>query len=531
MNGRRIMMERLCQAIDATRGRLNPRKIPRALFVFLMVLCTLALMVPVWASEPQAVRFIYPEKELWIIEGDYLKIVVSGPAGAQASFSLLPIAESVPLHEEKPGSYTGIIRVAGTANKTIDGDLIVLFKNRTESVIPFAGKIKILGSQIPVVGLCGEKNAVLRTGPGGDFDRVATLPESSKVEICGRYGEWLKISLHNESCWVDMNSIKILPEGAQPSEPLLKHITARKEGQDSVIDFAFSGPCAFDLSDSVSPASLNLTFHNATSSLFEILYESRDSRGTIDFVRNTPGLLAFRINPGGLSMWGYEGSFKDNSFILRIKSAPSLADRESLKGLTVILDPGHGGRNSGAVGAGGLEEKDANLGISLDLKKLLEESGAHVVMTREVDRDLTPETSPVSEELQARVDRARENNGTIFISIHNNALADVNEGRRARGTFTYFYRLQSLELAKAINESLSGALNEQKNAFILRSFHVIRQSAMPAVLVEVTFISNPQEEEKLRSGDYRMKAAKGIHRGIMEFMKGTIKGTDSYINK
>jgi len=196
-----------------------------------------------------------------------------------------------------------------------------------------------------------------------------------------------------------------------------------------------------------------------------------------------------------------------------------MAGRKNLAGLRVILDPGHGGKDPGAVGAGMLNEKEANFAICLQLKQMLEHSGAEVILTRDDDMELTSEKSPASEELKARVDKGREKNGTIFISVHNNALADVSRGRVARGTYTYFYRPQSLELAKAINESLAGSLGEEKNAHILRSFHVIRQTSMPAVLVEVTFISNPGEELKLRDCGYRAKAAQAIHDGVVEFIR------------
>jgi N-acetylmuramoyl-L-alanine amidase len=492
------------------------------LSLFIRFILILLFMLPItsaWAEERNAARIVYPEKEIWVMEGDFFRVAVNGPPGVQASFSLLPLAESIPLYEEKPGLYTGVIRIAGTANKTIDGDLIVLMKDKTESVIPFTGSIKLLGRAIPVIGSCTEKEAVLRNGAGSDFDRVALLPESTRAEICGRYGEWYRLKLHNNDCWVNVSSIRILPEGAQASQPLLKNIASRKEGRDCVIDFTFSEKCAFSLNDSPASTSLCVTFHNATSSLFEMLYRSKnDVLRNMEFVENTSGSLTLRINLAS-SLWGFEGSFKDTVFTLRMKSPPILSDKKSLKGLKVIVDPGHGGRNSGAVGAGGLHEKEANLAISLDLKRLLEESGATVVLTRDRDDDLTPDDSPASDELQARVDRARENGGTIFVSIHNNALADVKEGRVARGTYTYFYWLQSLELAKSINESLARSLGEEKNAHICRSFHVIRQTSMPAVLVEVTFISNPGEETKLRDKEYIMKAARAIHEGMVNFIR------------
>lgn len=370
-----------------------------------------------------------------------------------------------------------------------------------------------------MAGKCIDDNGIIRTGPGDDFDRVAQIPKDVKVLINGRYKEWLKIKLGDKNFWIHEESMEMLPQETVFDEPVLKQIKCNYENENSVIEFNLNQKCAFSLNDVSSPPALIITFYNATSCIGEIIYNLKDDIiKDMEFIENMPGYVKLKINLKNNKIWGYEGDFADNNFILTIKGLPEF-EKNSLKNITVILDAGHGGSDPGAVGEAGLTEKEANLNIALELKKMLEERGAGVILTRDADKELMDKSASAYEELKSRVDIGKNNKGTLFISIHNNAMPDPKDGLTAKGTYTYFYRLQSLELAKCITQSLKDALQEEKAAYIYRSFHVIRQTYMPAVLVEVTFISNPGEEKKLTDSNYIKKCALGIYEGILKFIE------------
>jgi len=186
--------------------------------------------------------------------------------------------------------------------------------------------------------------------------------------------------------------------------------------------------------------------------------------------------------------------------------------------ITIVLDPGHGGSDCGAVGAGGLTEKAVNLELASRIGTLLASSGVHVIMTRDSDRELTSRSTPAAEELGKRVETARSTDAALFVSLHHNAMADPVAARSARGCTVYYYHQQSLPAALAIARSLAAAIEERRCDVRARSFFVIRQTDMPAVLVEAAFISNPQEEMKLRNPAYLDRAARGICRGILAFI-------------
>jgi len=495
-------------------NEVNDVRKKNKLSLLFILLCFLFCPGSIQGSD--RIELLKPDREIWLKAGDELNIAVKGPEKSQGSFSCLPFVKSAPLCEEKPGFFTGSVRIGGSFRKAVEGSLSVTFNGM--KAVDFPVKIRALSSEIPLTGVCTEERGVLRSGPGDEFDRIGELPSNVNVEVDGKRGEWYRIRPGRADFWVAGRSIRLLPEGARPDEPVLKGMVSRAEGSASVLELSIAGKCAYSISETLSPPSLYLTLYGASSATLEEAYRPESGMiSHIDFAENVPGRVSLRINLSDGPLWGYESSFSDTAFSLRLKAPPVLSEKGSLRGLNIIVDPGHGGRENGAVGKGGFKEKDANLAIAAELKSLLAKSGAAVTLTRESDSDFTPTGTPVAGELQARVDIAKERRGDLFVSIHNNAMADVAAGRIAKGTYTYYYHPHSLELAKAINAKLSADLSEQKSGYVARSFHVIRQPYMPAVLVEVTFISNPAEELKLQDSGYVKRAALSIFKGIIDF--------------
>ncbi len=198
------------------------------------------------------------------------------------------------------------------------------------------------------------------------------------------------------------------------------------------------------------------------------------------------------------------------------QTAAESIESTRLLGKSICLDPGHGGSDSGAVGPTGTKEKDNTLAIGLLLRDRLERNGATVVMTRETDKDAAYADATADEELGARVDIANEAGTDIFISIHNDAFTN----QTAAGTTTYHYGdNESARLAGAVQKCLVDEFGTRDRGSRFASFYVIRYTDMPAILVEVAFISNQEEEVLLASVDGRYKAADSIFRGIVKYFK------------
>jgi N-acetylmuramoyl-L-alanine amidase len=174
--------------------------------------------------------------------------------------------------------------------------------------------------------------------------------------------------------------------------------------------------------------------------------------------------------------------------------------------MKICIDPGHGGTDPGAIGKEPfvLNEKDVTLSISLLLKKELEEKGHKVFLTR--DKDIT-----VS--LADRAKAANQNNAEIFISIHcNSHTSDDAEGIE---TWIFPGSTMSKKLAEPVQKSLVNTFSNHKNRGIKEAnFQVLRETDMPAILVECEFISNPTQLKFLSEKENQEKIAKAITSNI-----------------
>lgn len=189
---------------------------------------------------------------------------------------------------------------------------------------------------------------------------------------------------------------------------------------------------------------------------------------------------------------------------------------EGVKGRTIVLDPGHGGSDTGAIGPSGLTEKAVTLAVSQKVKSLLEASGARVVMTRDKDVDVYGRNATDRQELQARVNVGEFAPGAnIFVSIHCNAFSSPS----AHGTEVYYYpgSVRGQKLASSIHRELLQAGGLADRGVRTANFYVIKHSSMPATLLELAFITNPREESLLGDSKYQTSLARAIVRGISKY--------------
>lgn len=171
----------------------------------------------------------------------------------------------------------------------------------------------------------------------------------------------------------------------------------------------------------------------------------------------------------------------------------------------VIIDAGHGGTDVGAT-SGGIYEKDITLDISKRVEKLLNQKGYQVVMTR-------PNDTYVS--LQDRVTISEKNDPDIFVSIH------VNSSVRPEitGVETHYYHQESMALAQTVHSSLASAVQSPNRGLFKSKFYVINHTTVPAILVEIGFISNSGEREQLVGEKRKQATAKAIADGVENYFK------------
>jgi N-acetylmuramoyl-L-alanine amidase len=193
-----------------------------------------------------------------------------------------------------------------------------------------------------------------------------------------------------------------------------------------------------------------------------------------------------------------------------------------LTGQIIVLDAGHGGYDGGAVSKGGLLEKNINLDIAFYLRDYLQEAGALVYMTREIDTDLAnPDTNKISkrktEDLMKRVEIISDVSANIFISIHLNSM----NSPQWRGAQTFYTRNHEDNeyLANRIQDEFKTNLNNtDREAKVSEpSLYLLKMSKIPSVLIEAGFLSNEEESTLLKNNKYQMKIANCIYQGIVNY--------------
>lgn len=194
-------------------------------------------------------------------------------------------------------------------------------------------------------------------------------------------------------------------------------------------------------------------------------------------------------------------------------TAPKGESAFPLKSRVIALDPGHGA-STGARGPAGTCEDGNNLAIALKLKAKLEAAGAKVVMTRTSDREAFLTDEPWVGPLESIVRISNDAGADLFISIHNNWSYNSS----ARGIGTYYMPERGTEwLASVIQEELIRATGCRDWGTIPAGFYVLRNTDAPAVLVEIGFISNWEDEQLLLSDWFRGKVAEGLYNGVLRY--------------
>ena len=175
--------------------------------------------------------------------------------------------------------------------------------------------------------------------------------------------------------------------------------------------------------------------------------------------------------------------------------------------MKICIDPGHGGSDPGAMGPTGLKEKDINLDVAVNIKRILQKHGIGTILTRQDDSRVN---------LISRVKIANDNKADYFVSVHMNS--SLNPAAMGTETFAFPNSVLGSKLAGAIQKSLVNEINSVDRGVKYENFFVLKNTKMPAVLVEVAFINNFEEEKLLKDQNFLYRASIGIAKGILTFV-------------
>ncbi|WP_374054382.1 SH3 domain-containing protein [Rossellomorea sp. FM04394] len=402
-------------------------------------------------------------------------------------------------------------------------------------------------------GIITDNSLNVRTSPSVQSSVLGVLNKGDHVEVTGSVSGWYEIQFGNDRAWVndayiEFSSSSNEEEPAAASTELIGIITVH--GLNVRDETSLNGRVVGKVSKGEKYSLLKeknnwyqiklsngkkgwvagwyvqktvtASAHESESSLenenVTILYNGTNIRSDA----NAQASVIARASSGETfpvksknGDW-YEIQLEDGSagfiagWVVSIRSGtgenttPSRNRKGGIQDKVIVIDPGHGGRDSGTIGASGTLEKLLTLRTGELLAEKLKSAGAKVVFTRKNDEYLS---------LPSRVSLSHYYQADAFISLHFDSILDSS----IVGHTTYYYQNQQKELADDIHGSLADRLPTKDRGVRVGDYHVVRENNQPAVLLELGFLSNPAEEANVNTHYFQDLAATAIYHGLGDY--------------
>lgn len=324
--------------------------------------------------------------------------------------------------------------------------------------------------------------------------------------VTGMTGSYVRLS---SGQWVRKSSVRLYTASTQMNAVITAAVYSAGEGRDSLrLDMAKSA-AALASFDGVS---LKLNISGVTSAKTPALPQNSLFSGVAVKTADNRTLYTLTLK-AGQRVDGYYIEKTATGITLQIKRHPiSNLSLGSLSGITVMVDPGHGGSETGTYGPLGLEyaEKAINLQTALKLQKALEGMGAKVLMTRTADVTLS---------LEDRLAASRSARPDMFISVHSNAMEDNVDISKTYGFSAFYREALAKPLCDKVYNTVLTSLNRNAKGMEKKNFYVMRGTWAPSILIETGFVPNPTEFEWLTDDAGQSAVAETVARAIADYFK------------
>ena len=317
--------------------------------------------------------------------------------------------------------------------------------------------------------------------------------------------EWHRLRAPDNRFWIDIHGAQLLGGPIEQAEagPVTSLRVRQNDAETVRVALSLDGSKSLE----VSPSANGVLVTVGNDDVAEFTREGNGSVGSVVSANEAQPL----ITPVPADQYGQnDASSNDDSgwkFGPRSTYVPT-------NPRLIVIDPGHGGSDRGAV-RNGLSEAAVNLDMAQRLRSLLVARGWQVKMTHATDVDVYQPNDSAHDELQARCDIANQAGARVFVSIHSNSF--INSG--PSGTTVYYSKPGDYALAQILDRDVVPLLGTKNDGTIKAHYYVTMHTDMPAVLIETAFLSNPSDFVKLDSPDWREKVAEGIANGIDEYAR------------
>ena len=480
---------------------------------------------------------IEPARDVILSRGDLLELSFRGTPGQVAEYRLpegtwQPMAEAL---EESSGNPSGLYRAALVATPSSDTPAApVQFRLQAKaSESNITGERRVEATSEAKISFWDESKlrlmrvvddgAAISFGLhevrlGGPY--LTELPVGTLLRVTGMRGNNYHVRLSPDlDGWVSSRDVEWAPPGTPMPHLSFTSLSVYGNDSEDLVGIPYPAPVPFAVTPGVSPAgraALEVDFYGAHNAATWISHRPSAKvvrEVTIQQVASDHLRLCVELQTKQL--WGYQWTVTNHSVRLTIRRPPQLAPAPAspLKGLTIALEAGHGGNNSGARGVSGTQEKDINRLAVAELARQFEAAGARTVLVRPDD-----EYPSLSE----RVRRAVAANADLFISVHANSAGHQRGYLSVSGTSTYYKYPFCRDFAEAIHARLLEItkLGDFGNVGNFNYYPLRTDTWMPTMLVEQAFMSNPEDEAKMLDPGFRRN-----------MMRAVVLGTEDWLNR
>lgn len=457
------------------------------------------------------VKILPRGNEIWLHNNDRFQVEMKASPGMKASFfgnhDLLELDSS---ELGVKGIYRGeyIVRdVDKLWNEGIEFSILDPKTNRSIKKVS-TQKVSFLGSRPTMVGVTKTAFTTLSYGLGEDRlggAKIGTLDSFVKLEVTGKMGDMYRVRLSDQfHAYVPESDLRLLQGGQFRPSSLTGSWSVSTNGKNDFVTIGLGQRLPYVSTMLTSPSRIVIDIYGAVSNTNWIT-----QRENLLVIKNVwyeqVSKDQFRaiIELKDDDHWGYDIGYLGNSLSIRVKPQPP---KLRIEDLTIAVDAGHGGTNLGAIGLSGVKEKDLNLAMAQYLRDMLVDKGAKVIMTRAED---------IYTSNPQRLELLKQEDPDLLISIHCNAAGNPFVG----GASTYYKHQGFRSLSQYIQkEMLELDVADFGNVGGF-NFTLNSPTAFPSALVEVAFMSNPSDEEKLLDVDFQKAVARRIVKGLENFLK------------
>lgn len=452
----------------------------------------------------------YPAGNLVLRAGDKISFRVKALPGAAVSiFNKIPLYE-MPLSvgNSMAGIYRGEYTVKQTDSFFSYKIPVTLDSNGKKITVETGSRFSVMSPLASDVGITKGRLAHLLFGLGSDRlggSKIGYIDSSVQLHIIGKVGNDYKVQLAPSlTAYVPDELVSLLPKGTPIPQSLTGQWSVYGDDKFDYVTVNLSNRLPYQSWQQINPHKIIVDVYGATSNTNWITQlQSAKEVADVDYEQVADEIFRIKIQLKNKQHWGHQIFYRGNNLVIKIKQQPADV---SLNKLTIAIDAGHGGSNTGAGGPTGSSEKNLALAVSLKLQKALEAQGVKVIMTRTAERIF---------DNKERILFYRDSLPDLLLSIHLNSSSDpIKSG----GTSTHYRHIGYKKLNECINKRMMELGLKQYGVIGSFNFMLNSPTEYPNCLIETLFISNPAEEALMMDEKFQQQMADKIVLGIKDFL-------------